>query len=565
MSKLSPPYYVFVTGGVVSSLGKGLTIASLASLLEACGFAVTIIKCDPYINVDSGTMNPFQHGEVYVTHDGAETDLDLGHYERFLKTRMSRHNCFTSGQVYDRVITKERKGEYLGATVQVIPHVTDEIKFLIQDGVERSTADAKPSQQRIGLVEIGGTIGDIESQPFVEAIRQLKLELESNRTLFIHLTLVPWLNTAEEFKTKPTQYSVKEMRSLGLQPDVLLCRSERTLNDEIRHKIALFTNVKDDWVVSLKDLSDIYTLPDYLRELKIDDLVIDALQLKSTKRDLSHWKEVRKKAQLIEKTDSVVTIGIVGKYVVVPDCYLSLNEALRHAGLSKGVRVDLQYVVADDLDANNINTLENCDAILVPGGFGLRGIGGMIDAVHYARTTGVPYLGICLGMQIAIIEYARNVANLPDAHSTEFDADAADPVIALVSEWESKGDTHKGQDIDSADVRYGGTMRLGSQVCQLLPGSRSHGIYKRHDISERHRHRYEFNNRYTKLLENAGLVFAARSKDKSDLVEIIEINDHPWFFGCQFHPEFKSKPWQSHPLFCSYIEAAMQHRQKRST
>lgn len=542
-------YYIFVTGGVVSSLGKGLTTASLGAVLEARGLAVTTTKLDPYINIDSGTMNPFQHGEVFVTEDGAETDLDLGHYERFLNSTMRKQNCYTAGQIYDRVIRAERSGEYLGATVQVIPHITDEIKRSI-----RASENAKGNgDAQISLVEIGGTIGDIESQPFVEAIRQIRLEVGSTHSLFVHLTLVPQINTSGELKTKPTQHSVKEMRSIGLQPDMLLCRNQGSLGDAVRKKIALFTNVEERAVISLPDLSSIYHLPERLHEEKVDTLVMEKFNLAQKKVvNLRRWKKVSQQVSDLSSSKNQVDIAIVGKYVDLPDAYMSLNEALMHAGLHKKVQANLHYVEADSLATSNIDSLKRYDAILIPGGFGERGVEGMIMAAAYARKCSVPYLGICMGMQVAIIEYARNQAKLDNAHSTEFAKDTPHPVVGLVEEW-WEGDAHDD---------YGGTMRLGSQACRIQPETTSYNLYGKAHIRERHRHRYECNNHYVDALTSAGLVFSAWSEKEPSLVEMIEVQAHPWYLACQFHPEFQSKPWEPHPLFLGYVTAAQEYHQR---
>ena len=533
----SKTVYVFVTGGVVSSLGKGLTVASLAATLEARGLKVRPLKLDPYINVDPGTMNPFQHGEVFVTEDGAETDLDLGHYERFLLTTMRKDNNFTAGQVYDTVIRRERQGEYLGGTIQVIPHITDEIK-------RRIVAAASD----VVLVEIGGTVGDIESQPFLEAIRQMRLE-HPQRTLFIHLTLVPTLKVNGEVKTKPTQHSVKELRSIGLQPDILICRGERAIGEAERRKISLFTSVPLSAVVSLPDADSIYDIPGILSEQGVDQLVIDQLSLPAGRPDLSRWEEVRRRLRGSERE---ILIKMVGKYTDLPDSYISVNEALRHAGMANDCRVRIEHLAADEVDDK---ALLEADGLLVPGGFGKRDIDGLIAAARCARLERIPYFGICLGMQTALIEFARGVAGLSDAHSTEFEPDTDHPVIALLSQW---------QDLDGsaqrrgADGDMGGTMRLGNQRCQLAPESKLAEIYGNADsIEERHRHRYEVNNNWREALEKAGLRFGAWSDGAEPLVETIELPDHPWFIGCQFHPEFKSKPWQGHPLFISFVEAAL--------
>lgn len=532
--------YVFITGGVVSSLGKGITSASLAAILEARGLKVTLIKLDPYINVDPGTMSPFQHGEVYVTEDGAETDLDLGHYERFVRTLMSAKNNFTTGRIYANVIRKERRGDYLGATVQVIPHVTDEIKHMIREGAEGYD---------VALVEIGGTVGDIESLPFLEAIRQMRGELGTRNTLFLHLTLVPYISTSGETKTKPTQHSVKELRSIGIQPDILVCRSEKSLENEDRAKISLFTNVEERGVISLPDVNPIYQIPILLAGQGVDDLVIEKLDLPAKIADLSEWQQV---VDNYRNPRSSVTIAMVGKYTNLTDSYKSLTEALIHAGLHSRTRVNIKYINAVDLENPGSHLLQDIDAILVPGGFGSRGIEGKILAAKYAREQGIPFLGICLGMQIAIIEFARHVAHLPGANSTEFDLATPNPVIALVTEWTTaEGKTEKRQ--HGTDL--GGTMRLGGQVCHLLPESLAQKLYQRDEILERHRHRYEVNNALLPKLEEKGLQVSGRSED-GQLVEMIELPEHPWFLGCQFHPEFTSTPRDGHPLFTGFIEAA---------
>ena len=531
--------YVFVTGGVVSSLGKGLASASLGAILEARGLKVSLMKLDPYINVDPGTMSPFQHGEVFVTQDGAETDLDLGHYERFVRTTTSRHSNFTTGKIYESVLAKERRGDYLGATVQVIPHVTDEIKHSVQIG--GAGAD-------VCLVEIGGTVGDIESLPFLEAIRQMGAELPRNQVVFMHLTLVPYIATSQEMKTKPTQHSVKELRSIGIQPDVLLCRADRPLPDEQRRKIALFTNVEEDAVISAVDADDIYKIPMMLNEQGLDEIIVRKLGLDAPPADLSEWRAV-----VDAKADpqDQVHVAMVGKYVEFRDSYKSLNEALINAGVQARTQVRIHYLDSEDVERDGIDCLEGMDAVIVPGGFGERGIEGKIAAVTYARENGIPYLGICLGLQVAVIEFARNVAGLAGAHSTEFDPDTPHPVIALITEWqESDGQVH--QRTESSDK--GGTMRLGAQECRLRPDSLARTIYGQDVIRERHRHRYEFNNRYREQLEDAGLVFSGWSVN--GLVEMIELPEHPWFLACQFHPEFTANPRDGHPLFTSFVLAA---------
>jgi CTP synthase len=512
--------YVFVTGGVVSSLGKGIAAASLGAILEARGLKVSMIKLDPYINVDPGTMSPFQHGEVFVTNDGTETDLDLGHYERFVRTTTSRHSNYTTGRIYQNVIGKERRGEYLGATVQVIPHITDEIKRSVRAGA--GGAD-------VCMVEIGGTVGDIESLPFLEAIRQMGSELGRDRVAYMHLTLVPYIATSGEIKTKPTQHSVKELRSIGIQPDVLLCRADRPLPDDQRRKIALFTNVEERAVISAIDADDIYKIPLLYQGQHLDDIICDKLRIDAPRADLSEWQAVvDAKANPLYHVD----IAMVGKYVDFQDSYLSLNEALIHAGIHTRTKVKIHFVEAEQLEREgNTNRLANMDAILVPGGFGDRGIEGKVMAARYARENGVPYLGICLGLQIAVIEYARNVAGLKGAHSTEFNRDTPHPVIALITEWMDRTGALEKRS-EASDL--GGSMRLGGQECALTPGSRAAAIYGAERIVERHRHRYEFNNNYREPLERAGLVMSGWSLD--GLCEVIELPDHPWFVACQFHP-----------------------------
>ena len=532
--------YIFITGGVVSSLGKGIAAASLAAILEARNLRVTMLKLDPYINVDPGTMSPFQHGEVFVTADGAETDLDLGHYERFIRTTMSRKNNFTSGRVYERVISKERRGDYLGGTVQVIPHITDEIKYLIEQGAEGAD---------VALVEIGGTVGDIESLPFLEAIRQMGIEKGRDNVAYIHLTLVPWIAVAGELKSKPTQHSVKELRSIGIQPDVLICRSEKTLPEGMRKKIALFTNVTVDAVISAYDVDSIYKIPSSLHQQNLDAIIARQLNLDVPEADLSEWEQV---VYNLEHPESSVTIGMVGKYVDLTESYKSLSEALIHAGIHTRTKVNIRYFDAEDLEENGTGSLSTVDAILVPGGFGLRGIEGKIAAVQYARENKLPYLGICLGMQAAVIEYARNVAGLVDAHSTEFNIDTPYPVIAMITEWQDADGSVQTRDM-SSDM--GGTMRLGGQDCVIKTDSLIHDLYDRDVIHERHRHRYEFNNAYRDQLEQAGLVLSGTSTD-GELVEVVELADHPWFVACQFHPEFTSSPRDGHPLFKGFILAA---------
>ena len=539
--------YIFITGGVVSSLGKGIAAASLGAILEARGLTVRMLKLDPYINVDPGTMSPFQHGEVFVTEDGAETDLDLGHYERFVRSKTSQSSNFTSGRIYETVIRKERRGEYLGGTVQVIPHITDEIKRSIVEGA----GDAD-----IAMVEIGGTVGDIESLPFMEAIRQMGVELGHDRAIFIHLTLVPYIATAGEVKTKPTQHSVKELRSIGIQPDILLCRSEQYLREDDRRKIALFTNVEEKAVISAMDLDHIYKIPQWLHDQGLDSIVVDKLKLDVPPADLSEWQKV---VDALEHPDSEVTIGMVGKYVDLTESYKSLNEALSHAGISNRVKVKINYIDSEILESGDFSQLEKMDAILVPGGFGKRGVEGKIAAVRYARENNIPYLGICLGMQVAVIEYARDVAGLEGAHSTEFEPGTAHPVIGLITEWQAADGTLEQRD-ENSDL--GGTMRLGAQACKLLEGSHAREIYGEDEIYERHRHRYEFNNHYLEQLKDAGLVISGTSADGS-LVEVVELKEHPWFVACQFHPEFTSTPRDGHPLFSNFIAAACKHRDLR--
>lgn len=542
--------YIFITGGVVSSLGKGVASASLGAILEARGLTVNLMKLDPYINVDPGTMNPFQHGEVFVTEDGAETDLDLGHYERFVRVKMTKANNFTTGRVYANVIRKERKGDYLGGTVQVIPHITDEIKHCVIKGGGKAD---------VVLVEIGGTVGDIESLPFLEAIRQMRMELGRQHALFIHLTLLPFIPTAGEIKTKPTQHSVKELRSIGIQPDILLCRSDRPISDNARSKIALFTNVEKEAVIPLLDVDFIYQLPIALHDQKLDQIVLQHLGLETKTANFAEWEAV---VDAYRHPDNEVTIGMVGKYIDLADSYKSLSEALKHAGIQTRTRVNIEYIDSEELEQQGAaSMLSKVDAILVPGGFGKRGIEGKIAAANYARENKIPYFGICLGMQVAVIEFARHVANMPNANSTEFDADTPYPVIALVTEWVSHtGEREKRS--DKSDV--GGTMRLGGQQCQLTSGSLARDIYGKDSIIERHRHRYEVNNTLLPTIEKAGLNISGRSVD-GDLVELIELPNHPWFVGCQFHPEFTSTPRDGHPLFIRFIEAALAYHLSKST
>jgi CTP synthase len=540
--------FVFVTGGVVSSLGKGIASASLAAILEARKLRVRMVKLDPYINVDPGTMSPFQHGEVYVTDDGAETDLDLGHYERFVRCRTSRASNYTTGRIYENVIRKERRGDYLGGTVQVIPHITDEIKRCIREGA----GDAD-----VAMIEIGGTVGDIESLPFLEAIRQLRVELGSNRTVFIHLTLVPYVPAAGEMKTKPTQHSVKELRSIGIQPDVLLCRADRPLPESERRKIALFTNVEHRAVISAIDASTIYKIPGMLHEQKLDEIVCEKLGISAPPADLHEWEQV---VDALDHPEAEVKIAMVGKYVHLADSYKSLTESLIHAGIQARTKPVITYIDSEEIEKSGTACLGGMDAVLVPGGFGRRGIEGKIEAVRFARERGIPYLGICLGMQLAVIEFARNVAGLAGAHSTEFNPDTAHPVIALITEWKSADGSVQ---VRSERSDLGGTMRLGAQECRLLAGSLARSVYGKDSIFERHRHRYEFNNRYSDVLEKAGLRFSGRSVDGL-LVEMIEIPAHPWFIGCQFHPEFTSTPRDGHPLFASFVRAANAYRTAKS-
>ncbi|MDG1818660.1 MAG: CTP synthase [Porticoccaceae bacterium] len=539
--------FIFVTGGVVSSLGKGISAASLAAILESRGLSVTILKLDPYLNVDPGTMSPYQHGEVYVTEDGAETDLDLGHYERFLRSKMTKNNNFTSGQVYETILRRERRGDYLGGTVQVIPHLTDEIKRRVYAGA----GDAD-----IAVVEIGGTVGDIESQPFLEAVRQLKVELGHQRALLLHLTLVPYIASAGETKTKPTQHSVKEMRSIGLQPDMLLCRSEVQIEESQRQKISLFINVEARAVIPVIDAPSIYMIPRMLHEQGLDQFVLDRFGMDLPQADLSEWDFV---VDSHMNAEGLVTIAMVGKYMELLDAYKSVTEALIHAGIHKKTKVKIRYIDSELLEQDH-SLLDDVDAILVPGGFGSRGTEGKIYAVKTAREKNIPYLGICLGMQMAIIEYARNVCGLKDANSTEFDAETANPVVGLISEWI---DAQGKKELRTEDSDLGGTMRLGSQVCHLLPGSKAQEIYSADQVEERHRHRFEVNNNYLPALKEAGLVIGGLSHDKT-LVETIELPDHPWFFASQFHPEFNSTPRDGHPVFQGFVVAAVDYQARKS-
>lgn len=539
--------YIFVTGGVVSSLGKGIAAASLAAILEARGLKVTMLKLDPYINVDPGTMSPIQHGEVFVTEDGAETDLDLGHYERFIRTKMTKRNNFTTGRIYQDILARERKGEFLGATIQVIPHITNDIKRRVIEGAEGYD---------VAMVEIGGTVGDIESQPFLEAIRQLGTELGRERAMFMHLTLVPYLAASGEIKTKPTQHSVKELRSIGIFPDLLVCRSEDVIPANERAKIALFCNVEERAVISMRDVDSIYKIPALLKSQGADELVCQRFGLDVPEADLSEWEQV-----LYQEANPVaeLTIGMVGKYIELADAYKSVNEALKHAGLKNQVKVKIEYIDSQDLEVKGTELLEHLDAILVPGGFGERGVEGKILAAQYAREHKVPYLGICLGMQVALIEFARNVAGLEGAHSTEFNAETPHPVVGLISEWLDE-DGQVETRSEASDL--GGTMRLGSQLCHLVKGTKTCDVYGSETIYERHRHRYEVNNNYREQLSEAGLVFSGLSADKK-LVEVIENKDHPWFIAGQFHPEFNSTPRDGHPLFEGFIAAAFNfHKQE---
>ncbi|MDX1304088.1 CTP synthase [Photobacterium sp.] len=535
--------YIFVTGGVVSSLGKGIAAASLAAILEARGLKVTMMKLDPYINVDPGTMSPIQHGEVFVTEDGAETDLDLGHYERFIRTKMTKRNNFTAGRVYEEVLRKERRGDYLGATIQVIPHITNEIKDRVIAGAEGHD---------IAIVEVGGTVGDIESLPFMEAIRQLAVQQGRERTMFMHLTLVPYLAAAGEVKTKPTQHSVKELLSIGIQPDILICRSDRVIPANERAKIALFCNVPEKAVISMKDVDSIYKIPQLIKAQGLDDLVCKRFGITAPEADLAEWEQVI--YEEANPTDEV-TIGMVGKYIELPDAYKSVNEALKHAGLKNRLSVKIKYIDSQDVESKGTEVLEGLDAILVPGGFGGRGVEGKILTAQYARENKIPYLGICLGMQVALIEFARNVAGLKDAHSTEFNPETKYPVVGLITEWvDGEGQVEKRT--ETSDL--GGTMRLGSQLCHLKNGSKARELYGNATIHERHRHRYEVNNNLLPQLEKAGLKISGLSADKK-LVEIIEIPNHPWFVAAQFHPEFTSTPRDGHPLFEGFVKAAGQN------
>lgn len=540
--------YLFVTGGVVSSLGKGIAAASIAAILESRGLRVTLLKLDPYINVDPGTMSPFQHGEVFVTEDGAETDLDLGHYERFTHAKMRKSNNFTTGQIYETVIKKERRGDYLGGTVQVIPHVTDEIKLSIQ---------AAAGDADVVIVEIGGTVGDIESLPFLEAIRQMGVQLGHDHTAFIHLTLVPYLESAGEIKTKPTQHSVKELRAIGIQPDVLICRMDRLLPESEKRKIALFTNVAENAVIGCYDSDSIYKIPAMLHAQGIDEIICKKLHIEAPPADLSLWKKL---VDALESPEQEVNIAMVGKYVDLTESYKSLSEALVHAGMHTRSKIHIHYIDSETIESTDANFLQDMDAILVPGGFGQRGVEGKIEAIRFARENNIPFLGICLGMQLALVEFARHLAHMDKANSTEFDPDTPYPVVALISEWMDRDGRVERRDANSD---LGGTMRLGGQVCCLKEGTLAAQIYQKASITERHRHRYEVNNHYLSRLEEAGLVVSGRSMGTEGLCETIENPAHPWFFGCQFHPEFISTPRVGHPLFIAYIKAALLHKQSK--
>ena len=541
--------YIFVTGGVVSSLGKGISAASLGAILESRDLQVTMIKLDPYINVDPGTMSPFQHGEVFVTNDGAETDLDLGHYERFISSKMTKNNNFTTGQIYDSVIKKERKGEYLGKTVQVIPHITDEIKLNIRKGSKGYD---------IAIIEVGGTVGDIESLPFLEAIRQMGFEEGKENTCYIHLTLLPWIATAGELKTKPTQHSVKELRQIGIQPDILLCRSERELPEEEKAKIALFTNVAPEAVISATDSDSIYRIPVMLHDQKIDDIVCTKLNVGAKKPNLNKWKKITK---LLDEASKIIDIAFVGKYVDLTESYKSLTEALIHAGIHNNTKINIHFIDSEGIDKNGTKKLNELDAILIPGGFGVRGTEGKIKAIQYARENKIPFLGICLGMQLAVVEFARNKANLQGANSTEFSKKPEHPLVALITEWQDECGLIVKRDEESD---LGGTMRLGAQKAPVKKDTIAYSVYGA-EVNERHRHRYEVNNGYVDKLIKAGLVVSARTP-KDNLCEIVELSksDHPWFFGCQFHPEFTSNPKDAHPLFMSFIEAAIKFNEQGS-
>jgi len=538
--------FIFITGGVVSSLGKGIASASIAALLEARQLKVALLKLDPYINVDAGTMNPFQHGEVYVTDDGTETDLDLGHYERFVRIQVSQKNNFTTGRIYENVIRRERRGDYLGATVQVIPHITDEIKRCCKEICDDT------DMTQVVMVEIGGTVGDIESLPFLEAIRQLGGEVGHERALFVHLTLVPYIPTVGELKTKPTQHSVKELRSIGIQPDILLCRSSYPLPENERRKIALFTDVNEQAVISLVDADSIYRVPKLLHQQGVDQIICDKLKLTTPAANLTEWERV---LTALDHPDAQVKIAMVGKYMNLVDSYKSLSEAVAHASIHTRTQVEILYIDAEDIETTGTDCLNGVNAILVPGGFGNRGINGILQAVQFARENNVPYLGICLGMQLAVIDFARHIIGLVGAHSTEFDPHTSFPVIALIAEWTT---TEGRVERRSQQSDLGGTMRLGGQICHLMPGTQTYQLYGKDIVRERHRHRYEFNNRYISMFRQAGLVFAGMSAD-GKLVEVIENIRHPWFIGCQFHPEFTSTPRDGHPLFTGFIRAARSH------
>jgi len=539
-------HYIFVTGGVVSALGKGVTSASLGAILEARGLKVGMMKLDPYLNIDPGTMSPYQHGEVFVTEDGTETDLDLGHYERFVNTTTGKNSNFTAGKIYENVIAKERKGDYLGGTVQVIPHVTDEIKKNITIGADGFD---------VTIIEVGGTVGDIESLPFLEAIRQMGIEENGFKVAYVHLTLVPYIKTSSEIKTKPTQHSVKELRSIGIQPDALVCRSEKPLPGEQRKKIALFTNVKEEAVISAQDANDVYEIPLILRDQGLDEIIVKKLQLNVKKPDLTDWENV-----LLAKNNSksIVKIAMVGKYVDFRDSYISLSEALRHAGFKTQTKIQIEYVESEEIQKHGTNVLKEMNAILIPGGFGDRGIEGMVDSIQFARENKIPFLGICLGLQAAVIEFSRNNLNLLDANSTEFNPDTSAPVIALIKEWMNKDGSLESRDEDSD---LGGSMRLGAQECMITNKTLARRVYQKSSVFERHRHRYEFNINFKEDLEQQGLIFSGHSKD--GLVEIIELADHPWFFACQFHPEFTSSPRKGHPLFESFIQASVEYRRTK--
>ncbi|TDN69579.1 CTP synthase [Paraburkholderia sp. BL10I2N1] len=547
--------YVFVTGGVVSSLGKGIAAASLAAILESRGLKVTLLKLDPYINVDPGTMSPFQHGEVFVTEDGAETDLDLGHYERFISTKMRKANNFTTGQIYESVIRKERRGDYLGKTVQVIPHITNEIQAFI----ERGAASATCGEPDVAIVEVGGTVGDIESLPFLEAARQMSLRMGRNSSCFVHLTLVPWVATAGELKTKPTQHSVQKLREIGISPHVLLCRADRPIPDDERAKISMFSNVPEDAVISVWDADSIYKIPQMLHDQGMDEIVCNELKLTPKPADLSMWSDL---VERLEHPKNEVTIGMVGKYVELTESYKSLIEALRHASIHTSTKVNIEYIDSEEVETQGVESLRHLDAVLVPGGFGRRGTEGKIAAIRYAREAKVPYLGICLGMQLAVIEFARDVVGLKNANSTEFDPSTENRVVALITEWYDREGRVEKRDEESD---LGGTMRLGSQRCPIKPGTMAAEIYGK-DVNERHRHRYEVNNRFVPQLEACGLIISAHTPSE-DLPEMMELprDMHPWFVGVQFHPEFTSTPRDGHPLFKSFVEAALAHHLQASS